>query len=97
MSIKVIIIADLIGKFLSLIYAIYFCKDIVLIKFNSLSFNILETIKNISVGIKLMFANIAQYTNHRDRQICNRHIFGTFSTFGKISLTLSISNLIILF
>lgn len=93
---KVMIIADLIGKALSLIYAIYACNDIVLNKVNTLSFNIIETTENIRVGIKLMFANIASML------IIGVVRFGIeyswdVSTFGKISLTLSISNLLMLF
>lgn len=93
---KVMIIADLIGKALSLIYAIYACNDIVLNKVNTLSFNIIETTENIRVGIKLMFANIASML------IIGVVRFGIeyswdVSTFGKISLTLSVSNLLMLF
>ena len=93
---KVMIIADLIGKALSLIYAIYACNDIVLNKVNTLSFNFIETTENIRVGIKLMFANIASML------IIGVVRFGIeyswdVSTFGKISLTLSVSNLLMLF
>lgn len=93
---KVMIVADLIGKALSLVYAIYACKDIVLNKVNNLSFNFIETTENIRVGIKLMFANIASML------IIGVVRFGIeyswdVSTFGKISLTLSVSNLLMLF
>jgi len=93
---RIMIVADLIGKALSLIYAIYICKDIVLNKINTLSFNFTETTENIRVGIKLMFANIASM------MIIGVVRFGIeyswdVSTFGKISLTLSVSNLLMLF
>lgn len=93
---RVMIVADLIGKTLSLIYAIYACKDIVFNKINTLSFNFSETTENIRVGMKLMFANIASML------IIGVVRFGIeyswdVSTFGKISLTLSVSNLLMLF
>lgn len=93
---KLLIIADIIGKLISLIHATYCCRDIVFNKVSMFYFNLIETIKNISVGIKLMFANIASLF------IIGIVRFGIerswdISTFGKISLTLSISNLMMLF
>jgi len=93
---KVMIGADLIGKTFSLIYAIYACKDIVIHKMNSLNVGIDETTENIRVGIKLMFANIASML------IIGVVRFGIenswdVSTFGKISLTLSVSSLLMIF
>nr|WP_051932647.1 oligosaccharide flippase family protein [Carnobacterium inhibens] len=93
---KIMIFADLIGKIISLIYAIYICKDIVFHKLNSFVVGITEAIENISVGIKLMFANIASML------IIGVVRFGIeyswdVATFGKISLTLSVSNLLMIF
>ncbi|ETA81770.1 flippase, partial [Youngiibacter fragilis 232.1] len=56
---KLMIIADLVGKFMSLLFATFSCKDIVFRKINTFYLTISESIINISVGIKLMFANIA--------------------------------------
>jgi O-antigen/teichoic acid export membrane protein len=93
---KILIIADIIGKFITLGYAIYYCRDIVFNKISIFYFNIKETANNINVGIKLMFANIASMF------IIGVVRFGIertwdVSTFGKVSLTLSISNLLMLF
>lgn len=93
---RLMIVADLTGKALSLLYAIYACKDIVIKKLNTLNFSFAETTENIRVGIKLMFANIASML------IIGVVRFGIeyswdVSTFGKISLTLSVSNLLMLF
>lgn len=93
---KLMIIADLIGKLISLIYAIYLCKDIVINRFSDFQLNLNETTRNISAGIKLMFANIASIL------IIGIVRFGIertwdVSTFGKISLTLSVSNLTMIF
>lgn len=93
---KLMIIADLIGRFISLLYAIYCCRDIAINKISLFYFNFKETINNISVGIKLMFSNIASML------IIGCVRFGIerswdVKIFGKVSLTLSISNLMMLF
>ncbi|MEC1771910.1 oligosaccharide flippase family protein [Schinkia azotoformans] len=93
---KLLVVSDLVGKVISLLFAIYYCKDIVFHNIKSFYFSISETAKNISVGIKLMFANIASML------ILGVVRFGIerswdVSTFGKVSLTLSVSNLMMLF
>ncbi|MDH6431133.1 MULTISPECIES: hypothetical protein [unclassified Paenibacillus] len=93
---KLLIVADLIGKLLSLLYAMYCCRDIVFRKFSLFQFSFQETKLNINVGMKLMFSNIASML------IIGVVRFGiertwTVSTFGVVSLTLSISNLMMLF
>lgn len=93
---KLMIIADLLGKFISLLYAVYCCRDIVFNKIPSFYFNFKETFVNISVGVKLMFANIASML------IIGIVRFGIEQTwsveiFGKVSLTLSASNLMMIF
>lgn len=93
---KLMITADLIGKLMSLFYAMYYCRDIVFRRISTFYITLNEAIKNISVGIKLMFANIASVL------IIGVIRFGIerawdVSTFGKVSLTLSISNLMMLF
>ena len=93
---QLLIFADIIGKFISLLYAIYCCRDIVFNKLSAFHLNFWETYKNISVGIKLMFANVASML------IIGIVRFGIertwdVSTFGKVSLTLSISNLMMVF
>ncbi|HEM3688439.1 TPA: hypothetical protein U1D21_001468 [Streptococcus suis] len=93
---KLMVIADLIGKFVSLVYSMISCKEIVFNKISYFYCTIKETITNISVGIKLMFANIASML------IIGIVRFGIertwdLSTFGKVSLTLSISNMMMIF
>jgi O-antigen/teichoic acid export membrane protein len=93
---KFFIISDVIGKLISLIVAIYFCKDIVFHTLKNFHFNISETIQNINAGYKLMFANIAGML------IIGVVRFGVerswdIATFGKVSLTLSISNFLMIF
>jgi O-antigen/teichoic acid export membrane protein len=93
---ELMIIADLTGKCLSFLYSIYFCKDIVFQRLNLFYFSIKEAIENITVGIKLMFANIASML------IIGVVRFGIerswdVNTFAKVSLTLSISNFVLIF
>lgn len=93
---QLMIIADLIGKFISLIYAIYCCKDIVFNKVSTFYFSFKETMKNINAGIKLMFSNIASMLIIGIVRFGIEHSWSV-STFGKVSLTLSISNFMMLF
>lgn len=93
---KLMIIADLIGRIVSLIYAMFCCKDIVFQSINKFYFSFSEMVINISVGIKLMFSNIASIL------IIGVIRFGIertwdVATFGKVSLTLSASNLMMIF
>ena len=93
---KVMIVADIIGKLIALFIGTYFCKDIVFQKLSSFYFSTKEMLLNISVGIKLMFSNIASTL------IIGVVRFGIerswdVATFGKVSLTLTVSNLLMLF
>lgn len=93
---RVLIEIDLIAKIMALMIAILYCKDIVIGEPVSLKIGLLEAFDNICVGIKLMFANIASML------IIGIVRFGIeqkwdIETFGKISLTLSISNMLMVF
>lgn len=91
-----IIISDLCGKLVSLLYSLYQCKSILFSKPENLFVAFNETYKNISVGIKLMFSNIASMLiiGFIRLSIENRW---NVATFGKVSLALSISNLLLIF
>lgn len=90
------IVADQIGKMCSLICSAYHCRDLLKAKPDPIGKACEEAIKNISIGIKLVLANIA-----------GMFIIGIIRlsveaqwdvvTFGKISLTMSISNLLMVF
>lgn len=93
---KLLIIADLVGKAVSLGYAMFCCRDIVFKKLLLFYFDFKEVVRNINVGIKLMFANIASML------IIGATRFGIertwdVATFGRVSLTLSISNFLMIF
>ncbi|AEH52409.1 hypothetical protein [Heyndrickxia coagulans] len=88
--------ADLIGKLASLIYAAYFCKDIVFRHYKDFQINFREAFTNIDVGIKLMFSNIASMLILGIIRFGIQHTWGV-KIFGKVSLSLSISNLTMTF
>lgn len=93
---KIIIFSDLIGYLISLLIAIKYCKDFIFLKASSFYISFKEALENISVGMKLLLANIASML------IIGVVRFGIertwdVSTFGKVSLILSVTNLMIFF
>jgi O-antigen/teichoic acid export membrane protein len=93
---KLMIVADIIARFVSLMFAIYTCRDFIFRKISNFYFSFKEMAENISAGSKLMFATIASML------IIGVVRFGIertwdVSTFGKVSLTLSASNMLMLF
>lgn len=93
---RLLVTADLTGKIVSLFLAMYLTRDIVFRKITDFKNVIDEIIANISTGIKLMFSNIANML------ITGVIRFGieqnwSVAVFGQISLTLSVSNMFLLF
>lgn len=95
-SYKLIILIDLVGKLISLIYAMLLCKDFIFINVKNFKLNLEETYANVSVGIKLMISNIASMLIVGIVRLGIEKSWD-ITTFGKVSLTLSISNLFMLF
>lgn len=88
--------ADLIGKLLSLIYAMYLCKDIVFRKVSDFYNITQDAMLSVVAGSQLMLSNIA------NTLIVGIVRFGIernwkVSVFGKISLSLSITNMFMVF
>ncbi len=93
---RFMIVADLLGKGFSLAYAMMLNKSIVIQSIKKFKLNFMETWLNISAGIMLMFSSIASML------IIGIVRFGIergwdVGVFGKVSLTLSISNLFMTF
>lgn len=87
---------DLFGKILTMFFGIYLIKGILIFNFAKFTDIISEIYENISVGSKLLFANIASLL------ILGIIRFGISQywdvvTFGKISLALSIANFLMVF
>ncbi|MGT2810871.1 hypothetical protein D8827_08910 [Streptococcus intermedius] len=93
---KIMVYADLVGRIMSLLYAMYLCRDIVLHPLNKFQLNINEMVTNIGVGINLMLSNVASMLIIGTVRMGIQRIWD-IATFGKVSLTLSISNLLMTF
>lgn len=91
-----IILADLMGKLVSLLGTIYICRDLVFVKYCNFKLGVKEAFLNIDAGIKLMIANIASSLILGIVRFSIGQKWG-IEVFGKISLTLSISNLLMIF
>ncbi len=93
---KLFIWGDIFGKAVSLVVAAVFCRDIVFSRAAKLKDGLREAWSNISVGIKLLFANMASMliTGIVSWGIQMRW---DVATYGKISFTLSVSNFILTF
>lgn len=91
-----LIFADLTGRAISLFYSMYLCKDIVSKNPWIKKSDFQETYRNINAGSKLMFSNIASMLIIGIIRLGIERRW-SIATFGKISLTLSISNLMLIF
>lgn len=93
---ELLILVDIIGKFISLLYSIIKCRDIVFLRLSSFYFSLNEIFLNISAGIKIMIASTASMLIIGVIRLGIERTWDV-STFGKVSLTLSISNFIMVF
>ena len=95
-SYRLLIMADIFGRLVSLLYAMYQCKDIVFKEIKDFAPSFDETRRNISAGINLLFSNTA---NMLISGIVRLGIERNWSVivFGHISLTLNVSNLFLKF
>lgn len=90
------IAADILSKLISLFFGMYYCREFVFRKVSSFKLDIKESWNNINVGIKLLLANLAS------KLIIGIVRFGIerqwdVETFGRVSLTLSISHFMMVF
>jgi len=93
---EIVIMSDLLSKFVGLSIVVYLCKDIVFTKITTMKISIIEAIKNLNAGFKLMVSNISSTLI---LSIVRLNIIGYWGVgiFSKVSLTLSISNLFLIF
>jgi len=91
-----IIISDIIGKLCAFSLAVYYCKDIVFTKITNFKESIIEALRNINAGFKLMIANIASQLILGIIRLNINNYWG-IDVFGKVSLTLSISGIFMIF
>ena len=90
------IICDILGKLIGLLIAIVACRDIVTAKPAPSKIVFCEIFKNIKIGSNLLFANIAGLLITGIVRIAIQMQWDV-TTYGKISLALSVSNLFMIF
>lgn len=95
-SFEILIIADLMAQLISLIMVSIVCKDVIFTKPSSLKKSLLEAFMNIDAGFKLMLANFASMLIIGVTRLSIEHKWG-IEVFGKVSLTLNISNFFLIF
>lgn len=91
-----LLLADIIAKAVTLFTMCLSCKDIVIQTTVSFKEGIREVWNNISVGIKVMFSNIAGMLIVGIVRFSIEQVWSV-ETFGKVSLSMSVSNLMMLF
>lgn len=90
-----IVIADVVAKFVSLFIGVFYCRDMVFNnKFLPIKSVIGEIKDNISAGIKLMLASLCSMLIIGVIRFCVQSHWD-IATFGKVSLTLSLSNMVV--
>lgn len=90
------VVADLIAKLISLIMSVMECKSIIYTDRLKFKINFKEGWLNIKVGINIMLAHIAALFIIGVIRFGIQNRWG-IETFGKISLTLSLSNILMVF
>lgn len=95
-SYQLLIVVDIAGKAAALVLGCVYCRDIVFSKMTGVSVSLREAWNNISIGVKLLVANVASMLI---LGIVRFAIEGHWSieTFAKVSLAISISNLLMVF
>lgn len=93
---ELMLIANIIAKTVAMVGIAWVCRDIVFTKGVKFSISITEGWRNISVGIQLLIANIAGMLIIGVVRFSIERVWD-ISTFGKVSFSLSISNLVLIF
>ncbi len=93
---RLIILADIVGRTVALIYSAVKCKEIVFRKFSDFHFELQETAENIRVGFVLMISSIASLLIMGIVRWAIEIKWG-IEVFAKASLTVSVSNLMVQF
>ena len=93
---KYLIISDIVGKLVSLIYVCFVTKELVFGKIHLIGNSIREFWTNLSVGINLLFANLANLLIIGIVRICIENNW-SINIFGQVSMALSIANMFLLF
>lgn len=95
-TVSSLLCCDLCGQSVAAIYAFWCCKDIVFTAPVKLNAAFHEAKKNICVGISMTVANISSLLIIGVIRQCIETSWGV-ETFGRLSLTISISNMLMIF
>ena len=95
-SVISLIFCDLCGQVISAIYAFWCCRDLVTTKPVAMKIGLREAAWNMYSGIQLTVANVSSLLIIGIIRQCIENQWDV-ETFGKISLTISISNLLMVF
>lgn len=93
---KAFVLCFILSQCFALFISAYFCKSILFEKLSKFRFDMRETCQNINVGLRLVFANIAAMLIIGTVRL-GIQVGWSIRDFAKISLMLSISNLLMLF
>lgn len=94
---RLLIISFIFGNFVALLYAMFVLKDLFFQHYDNKQFlSLSEAATNIRVGSQLLMANVAAMLIIGVVRMGIQHGWGV-EIFGKVSLTLSISNLLMVF
>ncbi len=91
---KVLVYSEICSRTIGLLVGLYYCKKVVLAKLPPLHTVVKETKDLIRGGYKLLCANLTSQLIIGVVRFAIEHRWGTV-TFGKVSLTLSMSNMVI--
>ena len=88
------IFSEILARFISMIYAMVTCKETVFVRFRIKKDTCEESKELISIGFKLLLATLASQLVIGIVRFMIERRWGTI-VFGKVSLTLSLSNMVI--
>jgi len=92
----ILIILDILSKLVITLWGMVRISDIIFIKFANFKYTLKEILSNIKVGINLMLGNIASMlVTGITRMFVEQH--WSIEVFGKLSFTLSLSNMFMTF
>ena len=93
---ELIAIGDILGKLISTMVSLKYCKEILFCRMGNWKRTFQEIWINLSVGCKLLLANVAALlVNGIVRFAIER--FWSIEVFGKVSLSMSLSNMLMVF
>lgn len=90
---QIFVYADLFGRLLTIVFSAFLAKDIVIGKLPKLSIAWRETWQNITIGTKILIANLSSLLINGIVRIIIEQRWG-IELFGQISFSFSVSNII---